>query len=84
MRLLPDLTVLLQSGISIGLQLDLQSRFQRLTFEGASSWDDLWPEMALLSSLFDVAFDRRQGNIEILHNLLAWLSLVDGTQDSFS
>jgi hypothetical protein len=78
MRLLPEVTVLLQGGIRIGLQLRLQSRFQWLTFEGTSSGNRLGPDVALLSSLFDVPFDRCQGNIEVLHNLLARFPLVDG------
>jgi hypothetical protein len=40
--------------------------------------------MALFASLFDVAFNRCQGDAEILYNLLAGFALVDGTQNSFS
>ena len=62
MGLLPQFTVLLQAGIGIGLQLGREPRFQRLAFAGHPPRNGFGPHMALFSSLFHVAFERRQGD----------------------
>lgn len=84
MGLLPQFTVLLQAGIGIGLQLGREPRFQRLAVDGHPPRQGFGPHMALVSSLFHVAFDRSLGDAYGFHNLLAWFALVDGTQDSVS
>ena len=66
------------------LQLGNDPGLQGSAFLGRSHWNRLGEEASRLSSLLEIAFERRQGDTKHAHNPAASFPLVDGTQDFFS
>jgi hypothetical protein len=79
MGLLPEFTVVLQRHIGMGLQLRQQSRLQLSGLLGRTAWDRFGLDVAHVSSLFHIAFDRRQRHSQRFYNLLLRFPLVNGT-----
>ena len=68
----------------MGLQLGDQTRLQRGIFLGGSSRNRLRKHVPCLSSLLEVAFERRQRDAKHVYDLSARFPLVDRSQHFFS
>jgi hypothetical protein len=73
--------VLFQGHIGVCLQLGDQTRLQRGIFLGGSPRNRLGQHISRLSSLLEVAFERRQGDVKHVHNLSAGFPLINRSQD---
>lgn len=81
---LPELALLLEGGVVVGGQLGGQLGIQSSSLLGRAAWNGFGSQLARLAALAKIAFDRRQGDLQHLHNLLAWGALIDGIQDALA
>lgn len=68
----------------MSLQLRFQLGLQWPQLPGRSPWNRFGPHASRLSPLFQVTLDRRTGDPQQLHDLLAAIALVNGSQHLFS
>lgn len=81
---LPQLTLLLQGGVVVGRQLGGQLSVQSCAFLGGAAWNRSGSQCASLAPLAEIPLERRQGDVEDLHDLLAWGALIHGSQDALT
>jgi hypothetical protein len=81
---LPELAVLLEGSVVVSHQLGGQLGVQGGPFLGRAAWNGFGGQLARLTALAQVSFDRRPGHLQHLHNLLAWSALIDSMQDAFA
>ena len=84
MGLLPQAAVLFQDHIGVCLQLGDQTRVPRGIFLGGSPRNRLGQHISRLSSMLEVAFECRQGDVKHVHNLSAGFPLIHRSRDFFS
>lgn len=51
---------------------------------GWAAWNRFGSKLARLAALAQIPFDRRQRDLEHLHNLLAWGAVIDGVEDTLA
>jgi hypothetical protein len=81
MAVLPPLAVLLQGGVVVGGQLEGQLGIQSGPLLGWAAWNWFGAQGAGLAALPEIPLDRREGDLEHLHNLLAWGAVIDSVED---
>jgi hypothetical protein len=72
--------MLFSGCIGMGLQLRSQVGLQHDSFPGRPTRDRFWQQVTGLSSLFEIAFDRGNGNGEGLGDLRLAVSVIDCPQ----
>ena len=77
---LPQVAMLFDGGISMGLQLGQELLFYSGAFLGRPTGDRFGLDMASFSSLFDIAPKRGLGNLKGCDNLCARFALINRTQ----
>lgn len=81
MRLLPQLTVLLQRGIVVGGQLRRQLGLQHGPFLGGTARNGFGRQGAGLAALPQIPFNGRERDLEQFHDLLAWGAVIHCIED---
>lgn len=84
MALFPELTPLFQSGIRDCDELLAEALSERSQLLGRPSWDRFGSDMACLSSLFEVALDRREADLKHLGDFFPWHALIHCCHNSLS
>ncbi len=77
MRLLPQLTMPLQTDIGIGAQLVDDPCLQGCQLLGGAPWNGLRLDMTRLAMLFEIALDGGQGHSKQLDNFCSGIALLD-------
>ncbi len=84
MRLLPELTVLLQADIGRGAQLVDDTCLHCCQLLGRTPRNALCFDMTHLTVLFEIALDGGQGHPEHFDDLRSWVALLYCIHYSFS